>query len=184
MPTPVSVARHCLTPKAAHALDVAEAVARRRGHAQTTSPHVVSALLSLPSSTLRDACARARNSAYSPRLQFKALELCLSVSLDRVPSTQLVDDLPVSNSLMASIKLSQANQQRQPENFHLFQQISQQSTSSSSISCVKVELQHLILSILDDPVVSRVFAKAGFRSSEIKLAIGTRDGDFKYLKMA
>jgi len=29
----------------------------------------------------------------------------------------------------------------------------------------------LILSILDDPVVSRVFAEAGFRSSDIKLAI-------------
>ncbi|KAI6670150.1 hypothetical protein NL676_005035 [Syzygium grande] len=32
-------------------------------------------------------------------------------------------------------------------------------------------LQHLMLSILDDPVVSRVFGEAGFRSSEIKLAI-------------
>ena len=168
MPTPVSVARQCLTPEAAHALDEAVAVARRRGHAQTTSLHAVSALLSLPSSPLRDACARARNSAYSPRLQFKALELCLSVSLDRVSSTQLADDPPVSNSLMAAIKRSQANQRRQPENYHLYHQIPQQ---SSSIACVKVELQHLTLSILDDPVVSRVFGEAGFRSSEIKLAI-------------
>ncbi|PON86595.1 Butenolide signaling repressing protein-like [Trema orientale] len=170
MPTPVSVARQCLTPEAAHALDEAVAVARRRGHAQTTSLHAVSALLSLPSSSspLRDACARARNSAYSPRLQFKALELCLSVSLDRVSSTQLADDPPVSNSLMAAIKRSQANQRRQPENYHLYHQIPQQ---SSSIACVKVELQHLTLSILDDPVVSRVFGEAGFRSSEIKLAI-------------
>ncbi|XP_041012268.1 protein SMAX1-LIKE 6 [Juglans microcarpa x Juglans regia] len=167
MPTPVNIARQCLTPEAAHALDEAVAVARRRGHGQTTSLHAVSALLSLPSSTLRDACARARSSAYSPRLQFKALELCLSVSLDRVPSTQLADDPPVSNSLMAAIKRSQANQRRQPENFHLYHQIPQQ----SSISCVKVELQHLLLSILDDPVVSRVFGEAGFRSSEIKLAI-------------
>jgi len=167
MPTPVGVARQCLTPEAAHALDEAVGVARRRGHGQTTSLHAVSALLSLPSSTLREACARARNSAYSPRLQFKALDLCLSVSLDRVASTQLVDDPPVSNSLMAAIKRSQANQRRQPENFHLYHQIPNQ----SSISCVKVELQHLILSILDDPVVSRVFGEAGFRSSEIKLAM-------------
>ncbi|KAM6598801.1 hypothetical protein CsatA_018410 [Cannabis sativa] len=167
MPTAVSVARQCLTPEAAHALDEAVAVARRRGHAQTTSLHAVSALLSLPSSPLRDACARARNSAYSPRLQFKALELCLSVSLDRVSSTQLADDPPVSNSLMAAIKRSQANQRRHPENYHMYHQIPQQ----SSISCVKVELQHLTLSILDDPVVSRVFGEAGFRSSEIKLAI-------------
>ncbi|KAK6270590.1 hypothetical protein POUND7_007688 [Theobroma cacao] len=169
MPTPVCVARQCLTPEAAHALDEAVSVARRRGHAQTTSLHAVSALLSLPSSALRDACARARNAAYSPRLQFKALELCLSVSLDRVPSSQLSSDPPVSNSLMAAIKRSQANQRRQPENFHLYREISQQ--NPSNISCVKVELQHLILSILDDPVVSRVFGEAGFRSSEIKLAI-------------
>ncbi|XP_065870649.1 protein SMAX1-LIKE 6-like [Euphorbia lathyris] len=171
MPTPVTTARQCLTPEAAHALDEAVSVARRRGHGQTTSLHAVSALLSLPSSILRDACARARNSAYSPRLQFKALELCLSVSLDRVPASQLnPDDPPVSNSLMAAIKRSQANQRRQPENFHLYHQISQQQTSAS-MSCIKVELQNLILSILDDPVVSRVFGEAGFPSSEIKLAI-------------
>ncbi|KAI6678730.1 hypothetical protein NL676_039526 [Syzygium grande] len=121
----------------------------------------------LPSSALREACARARNSAYSPRLQFKALELCLSVSLDRVPSGQPSDDPPVSNSLMAVIKLSQDNQRRQPENFHLHHQLSNQ----SSTNAVKVELRHLMLSILDDPVVSRVFGEAGFRSSEIKLAI-------------
>ncbi|KAI9075363.1 hypothetical protein K1719_042675 [Acacia pycnantha] len=57
---------------------------------------------------------------------------------------------------------------RQPENFHLYHQISQQ---PSSVSCVKVELQQLILSILDDPVVSRVFGEASFRNPEIKLAI-------------
>ncbi|KAL5732844.1 hypothetical protein ACOSP7_032187 [Xanthoceras sorbifolium] len=173
MPTPVTVARQCLTSDAAHALDEAVSVARRRGHGQTTSLHAVSALLSLPSSALREACARARNCAYSPRLQFKALELCLSVSLDRVSSSQLTDDPPVSNSLMAAIKRSQANQRRQPENFHLYHQLHAQhsSSSSSSVTVVKVELQHLILSILDDPVVSRVFSEAGFRSTEIKLAI-------------
>ncbi|XP_039055182.1 protein SMAX1-LIKE 6-like isoform X2 [Hibiscus syriacus] len=170
MPTPVSIARQCLTPEAAHALDEAVRVARRRGHAQTTSLHAISALLSLPSSPLRDACDRARNAAYSPRLQFKALELCLSVSLDRVPSSQLSNDPPVSNSLMAAVKRSQANQRRQPENFYLYRDMSQQNPSNN-ISCVKVELRHLILSILDDPVVSRVFGEAGFRSSEIKLAV-------------
>ncbi|KAL6126755.1 hypothetical protein ACLB2K_074800 [Fragaria x ananassa] len=171
MPTPVSAARQCLTPEATHALDEAVSVASRRSHAQTTSLHAVSALLSLPNSALREACARSRNAAYSPRLQFKALELCLSVSLDRISSStrQLSDDdPPVSNSLMAAIKRSQANQRRQPENYHLYHQLQQH---QSSMSCVKVELQHLILSILDDPVVSRVFAEAGFRSSEIKMAI-------------
>ncbi|GFY84485.1 double Clp-N motif-containing P-loop nucleoside triphosphate hydrolases superfamily protein [Actinidia rufa] len=170
MPTSVTTARQCLTPEAARVLDEASAVARRRGHAQTTSLHAVSALLSLPSSPLRDACGRARNAAYSARAQFKALELCLGVSLDRLPSSPPPrDESPpaISNSLMAAIKRSQANQRRQPESFHLYQNQQQ----SSSVSMVKVELQNLVLSILDDPVVSRVFGEAGFRSSDIKLAI-------------
>ncbi|KAL2955405.1 hypothetical protein AAZX31_18G026300 [Glycine max] len=172
MPTPVAAARQCLTPDAARALDEAVSVARRRGHAQTTSLHAVSALLSLP--LLRDACSRARNCAYSPRLQFKALDLCLSVSLDRAPSSHnhasSDHDPPISNSLMAAIKRSQANQRRHPDNFHFYPH-HQTQQQPFSVSSVKVELQHLILSILDDPVVSRVFAEAGFRSSDIKLAI-------------
>lgn len=172
MPTPVGSARQCLTPEAAQAIDEAVAIARRRGNSQTTSLHAVSALLvARPSSTLRDACGRARNAAYSARLQLKALELCLNVSLERVPSGQPGGgDPPISNSLMAAIKRSQANQRRQPEYFHLYRDISQQN-ASSSISVIKVELQNLILSILDDPLVSRVFEEAGFRSTEIKLAI-------------
>ncbi|CAI0443622.1 unnamed protein product [Linum tenue] len=181
MPTPVSTARQCLTPEAAHALDEAVRVAKKRRHSQTTSLHAVSSLLSHPSSVLRDACSRARNSAYSPRLQFKALDLCLGVSLDRLPSSAGAagdgDDAspPVSNSLMAAIKRSQANQRRQPENFHLYHhhQLSAQqiNNQSSPISCVKVDLRNLIMAILDDPVVSRVFSDAGFRSSDIKLAV-------------
>ncbi|KAK8671930.1 hypothetical protein V6N13_038511 [Hibiscus sabdariffa] len=172
MPTPVIVARQCLAPEAATALDEAVAVAQRRGHAQTTSLHAISALLApRSSSALRDACTRARNVAFPPRHQFKALELCISVSLERVPSGQLINDPPVSNSLMAAIKRSQANQRRQPpDNFHVYRDIAQQN-NSNNISSVKVDLQHLILSILDDPVVSRVFGESGFRSSEIKLAI-------------
>ncbi|XP_024990297.1 protein SMAX1-LIKE 7-like [Cynara cardunculus var. scolymus] len=172
MPTPVNIARQCLAPEAVQALDEAVAVAHRRCHAQTSSLHAVSALLSLASSPLREACGRARNSAYASRIQFKALELRLGVSLDRLPSTpQRVEEPPVSNSLMAAIKRSQANQRRQPENFHLYQQTAACSPSSASVSVVKVELQNLILSILDDPVVSRVFAESGFRSSDIKLSI-------------
>ncbi|CAH2058654.1 unnamed protein product [Thlaspi arvense] len=173
MPTAVNLAKQCLTAESAYALEEAVNVARRRGHSQTTSLHAVSALLSLPTSVLRDACARVRNSAYSPRLQFKALDLCLSVSLDRIQSGQPgSDDPPVSNSLMAAIKRSQAHQRRLPENFRLYQEMSQnQNSNSNSLSCVKVELRQLILSILDDPVVSRVFGEAGFRSSELKLSI-------------
>ena len=177
MPTAVNVAKQCLTAESSYALEEAVKVARRRGHSQTTSLHAVSALLSLPTSVLRDACARVRNSAYSPRLQFKALDLCLSVSLDRIQPGQQQqqpgsDDPPVSNSLMAAIKRSQAHQRRLPENFRMYQEMmSSQNQSSNSLSCVRVELRQLILSILDDPVVSRVFGEAGFRSSELKLSI-------------
>ncbi|KAL5580734.1 hypothetical protein UlMin_013176 [Ulmus minor] len=167
MPTPVSAARQCLTDEAARALDDAVAVARRRGHAQTTSLHAVSALLALPSSSLRDACTRARSSAYSPRLQFRALELSVGVSLDRLPSSKSLEEPPVSNSLMAAIKRSQANQRRHPESFHLHQIHSQQQPPA----VLKVELKHFILSILDDPIVSRVLGEAGFRSCDIKIAI-------------
>ncbi|XP_043724439.1 protein SMAX1-LIKE 6-like isoform X2 [Telopea speciosissima] len=169
MPTPVIAARQCLTSEAACALDEAVGVSRRRGHAQTTSLHAVSAFLALPSSSLREACTRARSSSYSPRLQFKALELCFGVALDRLPSSQALEEPPISNSLMAAIRRSQANQRRHPDSFHFHQQ--QQQQQHSSLSCVKVELRQLTLSILDDPVVSRVFAEAGFRSCDIKLAI-------------
>lgn len=153
MPTPVSSARQCLAAEAAATLDGAVAVARRRVHAQTTSLHVVYALLCSspssssssssspsaaagPSSILRDALSRARSSAYSPRLQFKALELCFGVALDRLPSSSshhqqqqpaaAAEEPPVSNSLMAAVKRSQANQRRNPDTFHLYQQQQQQ----------------------------------------------------------
>ncbi|CAA0836607.1 Double Clp-N motif-containing P-loop nucleoside triphosphate hydrolases superfamily protein [Striga hermonthica] len=175
MPTPVAAARQCLTPEAAAALDDAVAVARRRGHGQTTSLHMISSLLSLPGSSLREACVKARRggaSACPARVQFKALELSLTVSLDRLPSNsqnRAEGGPPVSNSLMAAIKRSQANQRRQPENYTLYQQ--QKPACSSSIPVVKVELQNLVISILDDPLVSRVFGEAGFRNFDIKMAL-------------
>ncbi|KAG6409910.1 hypothetical protein SASPL_127952 [Salvia splendens] len=175
MPTPVGTARQCLSNSAAAVLDDAVAAARRRSHAQTTTLHVVSALLAVPASPLRDACTRAWSSAFSPRRQFRALELCVGVALDRVSASKsaAAEEPPVSNSLMAAIKRSQASQRRHPETFHLYQQ---QLNSSSpqgtpSISAVKVELKHFLTSILDDPIVSRVFGDAGFRTQEIKLAV-------------
>lgn len=179
MPTPVSIAKQCLNAEASHALDEAVKLTRHRGHAQTTSLHAVSAFLSLSPSQLREACIRARNTAFYPRVQLKALDFCLSVSLDRLPTSQprVVDEPSVSNSLMAAIKRSQANQRRQPDslitvknpNQHLGQSQEQQLGTCSS--GIKVELQHLVVSILDDPIVSRVFNDAGFRSFDVKLAI-------------
>ncbi|CAH2038690.1 unnamed protein product [Thlaspi arvense] len=177
MPTPVTTARECLTEEAARALDDAVSVARRRSHAQTTSLHAVSALLAMPSSILREVCVSraARSTPYSSRLQFRALELCVGVSLDRLPSSKSTaadEDPPVSNSLMAAIKRSQANQRRHPETYHL-QQIhaSGGGGSGCQTTVLKVELKYFILSILDDPIVNRVFGEAGFRSSDIKLDV-------------
>ncbi|XP_057789844.1 protein SMAX1-LIKE 6-like [Salvia miltiorrhiza] len=174
MPTPVGVARQCLSDSAAAVLDDAVAAARRRSHAQTTTLHVVSALLAVTSSPLREACTRAWSSAYSPRLQFRALELCVGVALDRVSASKsaAADEPPVSNSLMAAIKRSQASQRRHPDTFHLYQQqLNSGSQNTQSISAVKVELKHFLTSILDDPIVSRVFGDAGFRTQEIKMAV-------------
>lgn len=168
MPTPVSIARQTLTDESARVLDNAVKVARRRSHTQTTSLHAISALLALPYSTLRDACTRARSSACSPRRQFKALELSVGVSLDRLPSSKTsLEEPPVSNSLMAVIKRSQANQRRQPDTFHLHQIHNQYQTAL----VLKVELKYFVVSILDDPIVSRVLGEAGFNSYDIKFAI-------------
>ncbi|KAK1283531.1 hypothetical protein QJS10_CPB21g01269 [Acorus calamus] len=201
MPTPVSVARQCLAADSARALDDAVSAARRRSHSQTTSLHVVYPLLSSSSSSstlLRDALSRTPSPSYSPRLHLKALDLCFSVALDRLPSsssnnssTTTTDDPsssssppPVSNSLMAAIKRSQANQRRHPDPFHHHHFLlppppsptSSSSSSSSSLSGVRVELQQLVLSILDDPVISRVFSEAGFRSCDIKSGAGGAAG--------
>ncbi|CAH2060097.1 unnamed protein product [Thlaspi arvense] len=176
MPTPVSTARQCLTEETARALDDAVAVARRRSHAQTTSLHAVSGLLTMPSSILREVCISraAHGTPYSSRLQFRALELCVGVSLDRLPSSKQptaaeneVVEPPVSNSLMAAIKRSQATQRRHPETYHLHQIHG----TTQTTSVLKVELKYFILSILDDPIVSRVFGEAGFRSTDIKLDV-------------
>lgn len=171
MPTPVNTAKQCLNPEASHALDEAVSVTRRRGHAQTTSLHAVAAFLSLSPSQLREACVRAKNAAFYPRVQLKALDFCLSVSLDRLPISQSrVDEPKVANSLMAAIKRSQANQRRHPDSLITVKSNHHEQLGSTS-SGVKVELHHLIVSILDDPIVSRVFNDAGFCSFDVKLAL-------------
>ncbi|KAL9231439.1 hypothetical protein vseg_006669 [Gypsophila vaccaria] len=183
MPTPVSTAKQCLTAEASLALDEAVAVARGRHHPQTTSLHAVSALLSRTPSQLKQACIRARNAAfYNPKVQLKALEFCLCVSLDRLPVSQNSANEPVvSNSLMAAIKRSQANQRRHPDcvvaigsdhglKTGHFRDQNFEGGLSSSLT-IKVDLKHLIASILDDPIVSRVFSDAGFSSLDVKMAV-------------
>jgi len=59
---------------------------------------------------------------------FRLYHCSVGVSLDRLPSSKgggggdEEELAPVSNSLMAAIKRSQANQRWQPESFHAYQQ--------------------------------------------------------------
>ncbi|KAI7747125.1 hypothetical protein M8C21_032482, partial [Ambrosia artemisiifolia] len=157
---------------AACALYDAVSIARKRSHSQTTSLHALSALLNLKTSILLDAYSSARTLA--PGLQFRALELCVSVSLDRLPAskTKTLEAEPrVSNSLMAVIKRAYANQRRHSDTFHLYQMQQHLYNSQYSLPCVKVELKHFILSILDDPIVIRVLGDGGFRCSDLKMRI-------------
>jgi hypothetical protein len=76
---------------------------------------------------------------------------------------------------MAAIKRSQANQRRNPDAFHFYNYSHhhqhQAAAFPAASQAVRVELSHLLLAILDDPVVSRVFDDAGFRSADVKRAI-------------
>ena len=146
MPTPVPAARQCLSPAAVTALDAAVVSARRRAHAQTTSLHLIAALLAQAAPPLlRDALARARSAAYSPHVQLKALELCFAVSLDRLPSAPSSSpapgdehEPPVSNSLMAAVKRSQANQRRNPDTFHFYHHHFQATSSPAAAAASQV----------------------------------------------
>ncbi|KAK6151480.1 hypothetical protein DH2020_014115 [Rehmannia glutinosa] len=67
---------------------------------------------------------------------------------------------PISNALMAALKRAQAHQRRGcPEQ------------QQQPLLAVKVELDQLIISILDDPSVSRVMREAGFSSPAVKATI-------------
>lgn len=67
---------------------------------------------------------------------------------------------PISNALMAALKRAQAHQRRGcPEQ------------QQQPLLAVKVELEQLIISILDDPSVSRVMREASFSSPAVKASI-------------
>lgn len=93
--------------------------------------------------------------------------LCFSVALDRLPAAASAAAAaaqgagpPVSNALVAALKRAQAQQRRGcPE------------AAQQPLLAVKVELEQLVLSILDDPSVSRVMREASFSSSAVKSTI-------------
>ncbi|ONK69549.1 uncharacterized protein A4U43_C05F24140 [Asparagus officinalis] len=167
--------QQALTTEAASILKLSLNLARRRGHAQVTPLHVAATLLTSSSSSsnlLRRACLKSHpHHLTSHPLQCRALELCFNVALNRLPTTpppssgSLIQAQPsLSNALIAALKRAQAHQRRgcieQQQQFHQQQQ--------QPILAIKVELEQLIISILDDPSVSRVMREAGFSSTTVK----------------
>ncbi|BBG92765.1 Double Clp-N motif-containing P-loop nucleoside triphosphate hydrolases superfamily protein [Prunus dulcis] len=150
-----------LTAEAASVLKHSLSLARRRGHAQVTPLHVAATLLSSRTSLLRRACLKSQPHQTSHPLQCRALELCFNVALNRLPTTPgpLLHGQPsLSNALIAALKRAQAHQRR-----GCIEQQQQQ-----PLLTIKVELEQLIISILDDPSVSRVMREAGFSSTNVK----------------
>ncbi|KAK4353399.1 hypothetical protein RND71_028917 [Anisodus tanguticus] len=137
-------------------------LARRRGHSHVTPLHVASAMLvSSSSNLLRKACFL----SHSHPLQYKALELCFNVALNRLPTSSSspilqprVHPPSLSNALVAAFKRAQAYQRRG----------SMENQQQQHISVLRVEIEQLVISILDDPSVSRVMREAGFSSVQLK----------------
>ncbi|KAB1204190.1 Chaperone protein ClpB [Morella rubra] len=158
----LSTIQQTLTPEAASVLNQSINEASRRNHGQTTPLHVAKTLLASPSGFLRQACIKSHPNSSHP-LQCRALELCFSVALERLPTAQNMSpgtEPPISNALMAALKRAQAHQRRGcPEQ------------QQQPLLAVKVELEQLIISILDDPSVSRVMREASFSSPAVKATI-------------
>ncbi|KAI0511098.1 hypothetical protein KFK09_011720 [Dendrobium nobile] len=172
--------QQALTAEAASILKHSLNLARRRGHAQVTPLHVAATLLnssSSASSLLRRACIRSHpHHPTSLPLQCRALELCFNVALNRLPtspppssSSSLLHSHPsLSNALIAALKRAQAHQRRgciESQNHHSHQT---QQQNNQPLLAIKVELEQLTISILDDPSVSRVMREAGFSSTSVK----------------
>lgn len=160
-----------LTSEAASILKHSLTLARRRGHSQVTPLHVATTLLnSRASLDLKRACLKSQLPPHHNQhhqnsfpLQCRALELCFNVALNRLPTTPsplLHSQQPsLSNALIAALKRAQAHQRRG---------CIENQQQQQPLLAIKVELEQLILSILDDPSVSRVMREAGFSSSAVK----------------
>ncbi|KAL5568638.1 hypothetical protein UlMin_025213 [Ulmus minor] len=156
----ICAVQQALTAEATSLVKQAVSLAKRRGHAQVTPLHVASAMLATSTGLLRKACLQ----CHSHPLQCKALELCFNVALNRLPASSPSPLLgphylnpSFSNALIAAFKRAQAHQRRGSiEN------------QQQPILALKIEQEQLIISILDDPSVSRVMREAGFSSTQVK----------------
>ncbi|KAG8376823.1 hypothetical protein BUALT_Bualt09G0103900 [Buddleja alternifolia] len=155
--------QQALSAEAAGVVKQAVVLAKRRGHAQVTPLHVANTMLAASSGLFRVACQQ----SHSHPLQCKALELCFNVALNRLPASSSNPMLghhsqypSISNALVAAFKRAQAHQRRGSiEN------------QQQAILAVKIELEQLVISILDDPSVSRVMREAGFSSTQVKINV-------------
>ncbi|XP_055818882.1 protein SMAX1-LIKE 3-like isoform X2 [Solanum dulcamara] len=170
-----------LTSEAASVVKQAVVLAKRRGHVQVTPLHVANTLLSSSSGLLRTACLQSQTQSQSHPLRCKALELCFNVALNRLPTSSSSSSSPmllghhhyrnqnqsqnqhpsISNALVAAFKRAQAHQRRGSI-------VENQQQQQQPILGVKIDLEQLIISILDDPSVSRVMREAGFSSTQVK----------------
>ncbi|CAN4113976.1 unnamed protein product [Withania somnifera] len=150
---------------------------------------VVLAKLSRPCPTsssglLRTACLQSQTQSQSHPLRCKALELCFNVALNRLPtSSSSSSSSPmllghhhhlqnqnqnqhqhqhpsISNALVAAFKRAQAHQRKGS--------IVENQQQQQPLLAAKIDLEQLIISILDDPSVSRVMREAGFSSTQVK----------------
>ncbi|OIW18703.1 hypothetical protein TanjilG_13455 [Lupinus angustifolius] len=152
-----------LTAEAASALKHSLGLARKRGHAQVTPLHVAATLLSLRASSFTRGCLKSQPHQISHPLQCRALELCFNVALNKLPTRpapfiHTSHQPSLSNALIAALKRAQAHQRRGS--------IEQQ--QQQPLLTARVELEQLIISILDDPSVSRVMREAGLSSIAVK----------------
>jgi ATP-dependent Clp protease ATP-binding subunit ClpB len=152
-----------LTQEAATFVKQAVNLATRRGHSQVTPLHLATVMLSNSTTLLHKACLQ----CHSHPLHYKALEICFNVSLNRLPSSTISSPLlggpqysspSLSNSLIAAIKRAQGHQRR----------TTSIENQQQSILALKIEVEQLIISILDDPCISRVMREAGFSSTLVK----------------
>ena len=146
-----------LTSEAASALKHVVGLARRRGHAQITPLHVAATLLA-DDNLFQRACIRAQ-----PRHP-RSLELFSNIALNRLPTLcpsplSPLSNPAFSNAFVAALKRAQAHQRRGG------------ASVDPPLTPIKVEVEQLVISILDNSGVSRVMPEAGFSSTCVKSSL-------------
>ncbi|KAJ4865990.1 Double Clp-N motif-containing P-loop nucleoside triphosphate hydrolases superfamily protein [Raphanus sativus] len=136
----------------------------------------------MPSSLLREVCvSRVPPGALPTRrgLQFRALELCVGVfsrqaPVRRRPSPRREKKIP------GGVEFPHGGDQAvsgEPAAAPGGVPPPPDARSVQTATVLKVELKYFVLSILDDPIVNRVFCDAGFRSSEYQARRASPSGD-------